>query len=108
MRLDVFKVLEKLISFPSVSTETNVPAARHVQHLLKSLGFRECRVRHHDKLARIEVPPADIFKLAEPQMRARIETRFRELGYTYVTLDLRGFRSGSMNEVIPLNIRRQR
>ncbi len=40
MRLDVFKVLEKLISFPSVSTKTNVPAARHLQRLLKSLGFR--------------------------------------------------------------------
>ncbi len=73
---------------------------------LKSLGIRECRVRHHDNLARVEVQPEDISKLAEPGVRERIDAHFRELGYSYVTLDLRGFRSGSMNEVISLNIRR--
>ncbi len=78
------------------------------EEFLKSLGFRECRVRHHNNLARVEVPHTDIPKLAEPELRVRIEARFRELGYTYVTLDLRGFRSGSMNEVIPIDIRRQR
>ena len=56
----------------------------------------------------VEVPHTEIPKLAEPEVRVRIEAHFRELGYTYVTLDLRGFRSGSMNEVIPIDIRRQR
>lgn len=68
--------------------------------LLRELGFRECRVRHHNNLARIEIPPQEISRLADPEIRARIDERFRELGYAYVTLDLRGFRSGSMNEVL--------
>lgn len=70
--------------------------------LLREMGFRECRVRHHDNLARIEIPPEEIGKLAEPEPRETVAARFRELGYQYVTLDLVGFRSGSMNEVIPL------
>lgn len=68
--------------------------------LLRELGFRECRVRHHHDLARIEVSPEEISRLADPEIRARIDERFRALGYAYVTLDLRGFRSGSMNEVL--------
>jgi len=67
---------------------------------LRELGFRECRVRHHDKLARVEVPPAEIDRFADPELRSRIDRRLRELGYQYITLDLRGFRSGSMNEVL--------
>ncbi len=67
---------------------------------LHEMGIRECRVRHHDTLARIEVPPEQVAQLAEPEVRARVDERFREIGYKYVALDLRGFRSGSMNEVI--------
>ena len=67
---------------------------------LRSLGFRELRVRHHDNLARIEVPPAEIERFADPDLRGRIDTEIRRLGYQYVTLDLYGFRSGSMNEVL--------
>jgi pyridinium-3,5-biscarboxylic acid mononucleotide sulfurtransferase len=68
--------------------------------LRQELGIRECRVRHHDKLARIEVPVELIDSLSKPDVRDRIVARFREIGYQYVTLDLRGFRSGSLNEVI--------
>ncbi|UCC29703.1 MAG: ATP-dependent sacrificial sulfur transferase LarE [Phycisphaerales bacterium] len=68
--------------------------------LREEMDIRECRVRHHGNLARIEVPPVFIKTLAEPENAARIERHFRSLGYTYVALDLRGFRSGSMNEVI--------
>jgi uncharacterized protein len=67
---------------------------------LRELGFRVCRVRHHDNLARIEVPPDEIARLAAPSIRAQVESKLRALGYQYVTLDLRGFRSGSMNEVL--------
>ena len=67
---------------------------------LRELGFRECRVRHHDKLARIEVPRAEIDRFADLELRSRIDRRLRELGYQYVALDLRGFRSGSMNEAL--------
>lgn len=67
---------------------------------LHELGVRECRVRHHNDLARIEVPAHLIESMSEPATRRRIDEFFRGLGYAYVTLDLRGFRSGSMNEVI--------
>lgn len=67
---------------------------------LRRLGFPICRVRHHDELARIEVPVEDLPRLLAPQIRDAVEARLRELGYRYVTLDLRGFRSGSMNDVL--------
>ncbi len=70
--------------------------------LRKEMGIRECRVRHHDNLARVEVAVEFIPTLANPENAARIDRYFRSLGYNYVTLDLRGFRSGSMNEVIQL------
>jgi uncharacterized protein len=67
---------------------------------VRSLGFRQFRVRHHDRLARLELPPEDIGRLWEAGRREAIVARFRELGYLYVTLDLQGFRSGSANEVL--------
>lgn len=71
---------------------------------LHEMGIRQCRVRHHDNLARIEVPPEFIPMLADPAQAARVDAYFRSLGYQYVALDLRGFRSGSMNEVLPLGL----
>lgn len=67
---------------------------------LHELGFGECRVRHHGNLARIEVPADKLEQVSTPETRRLIVERFREAGYSYVTLDLQGFRSGSMNEVI--------
>jgi pyridinium-3,5-biscarboxylic acid mononucleotide sulfurtransferase len=61
-----------------------------------------CRVRYHEKLARIEVPPDWIELLSQPAHRAKIDAAFREIGFQYVTIDLRGFRSGSLNEVISI------
>lgn len=70
------------------------------ERFLRSLGFRECRVRHHNNLARIEVPADEIERLSSPQIRVKVDAALREYGYSYVTIDARGFRSGSMNEVI--------
>jgi uncharacterized protein len=67
---------------------------------LRSLGPRQLRVRHHGDVARIEAESEDIATLVE--QRERIVARLKELGYQYVTLDLAGFRSGSMNEVLSL------
>ncbi len=75
------------------------------EKFLHELGIVECRVRHHGDLARIEVPAAWIPKLTEPALAARVDRQLREIGYQYVCLDLRGFRSGSLNDVIPLSIR---
>jgi uncharacterized protein len=67
---------------------------------LRHLGFRDLRVRHHDQIARIELPPSDFPKLLEGNMAAQIANTFKEYGFKFVTLDLQGFRSGSLNEGI--------
>ena len=73
---------------------------------LHDLGFRQLRVRHHDTIARIEVSPEDILRLTEPRVRAEVVQKLRDLGYLYVTLDLAGYRMGSLNEAVPLLARR--
>lgn len=65
---------------------------------LRSLGFSQIRVRHHDSIARIEILPDEIPKLAAQGVRDKIVGYFTEIGYTYITLDLAGYRSGSLNE----------
>lgn len=67
---------------------------------LKSLGFREFRVRHHGETAKIEVVKEHIPKLLEPEIRSAVVEHLKALGYTFVTLDLEGFRSGKLNEVV--------
>jgi uncharacterized protein len=68
------------------------------EKLLHDLGFRQVRVRHHDKLARIEVEPGELARLVEEQTGRAVTEGLRTIGYLYVTVDLQGFRSGSMNE----------
>ncbi len=67
---------------------------------LHAFGFRQVRVRHHGEIARIEIDRADFAKLMEGDMADRISASLKELGYTYVCLDLDGYRSGSMNEAM--------
>ena len=67
---------------------------------LRALGFRQLRVRHHGDVARIEVPRADIARLVDGEISRKVIARMKEAGFTYVTIDLEGFRSGSMNEVL--------
>ncbi len=75
---------------------------------LRGLGLRDCRARlHENELARIEVPAAEIARLALPEVREPLARYFRELGFRYVTIDLEGFRTGSMNELVPLELRRR-
>jgi uncharacterized protein len=71
------------------------------EEILRELGFREFRVRHHDQLVRLEIAPAEMDRVLRKELIQELATRFRELGFKYVTLDLQGFRSGSMNEVLP-------
>ena len=74
---------------------------------LRSLGLRECRVRYHDgDLARVEVPLSEVARLAAEPVRGELAREFRRLGFKFVTLDLDGFRSGSLNELVPLELRR--
>ncbi len=67
---------------------------------LRGLGIKELRVRHHGAVARIEVPPQDIPRLAAEDVRSELAAHFRSIGYAYVALDLDGFRSGSLNEAV--------
>jgi pyridinium-3,5-biscarboxylic acid mononucleotide sulfurtransferase len=67
---------------------------------LRALGFRELRVRVHDRVARIEVDVDAMPRLLDPEVRGRVTDRLRSLGFAYVTLDLDGFRSGSLNETL--------
>ena len=67
---------------------------------LRSLRIKRLRVRHHDTVARIEVGTEDFRILLDDETRRGVVERFREIGYSYVTLDLEGFRSGSLNEVL--------
>ena len=68
------------------------------EKLLRELGFRQVRVRHHDTVARIEVERADIARLVEEEMSRVVTDGLRNIGYRYVTVDLLGYRTGSMNE----------
>jgi len=67
---------------------------------MKELRFREFRVRYHGDLARIEVGQSEIDRLFEKTTRDAIVKRFKEVGFNYVSLDLQGFRSGSLNETL--------
>jgi uncharacterized protein len=68
------------------------------EEALHSLGFRQCRVRHHDALARVEVAVEDLPRALEPAMRADIISRLRSVGYESVDIDPKGYRTGSLNE----------
>lgn len=68
---------------------------------LRNLGFRQFRVRHHGQTVRIEIAPEELPRALSPEMAARLVPVFKQLGFTYVTLDLEGFRSGSMNALLP-------
>ena len=68
------------------------------ERFLRTRGFRELRVRFHDQVARLEVPVAEMPRLLEPTMREEVVRELKRLGFTYVALDLQGFRSGSLNE----------
>jgi uncharacterized protein len=68
--------------------------------LRQEIGLKQVRVRHHDTVARLEVEPSDLALCVDAANRQRIVARLKELGYIYVTMDLQGFRSGSMNEVL--------
>lgn len=73
--------------------------------ILRELGLLDCRVRLHDQdLARVEVPSADIEKIVAESTRTQLAEKFKELGFRFVTLDLEGFRSGSLNAVVQLSV----
>ena len=70
---------------------------------LHALGFAQVRVRHHGELARIEIARPDLHRALTLEMLDRITVALRPLGFLYITLDTQGYRSGSMNDVLPVS-----
>jgi uncharacterized protein len=80
-------------------TRENLRQVEQGEELLRSMGLQVVRVRHHGETARIEVPLGELGRLIAPGVRERVVAGLRELGYRFVTMDLEGFRSGSLNAV---------
>jgi uncharacterized protein len=70
---------------------------------IRQLGFRQFRVRHHGQIVRIEIAAAELPRALTPEMSRDFVRLFKQLGFDYITLDLEGFRSGSMNAVLPIS-----
>lgn len=95
--------LSSRVAYGEEVTPGRLAMIDRAEHHLHQLGLRTVRVRYHrGDLARLEVPPEAISRLAEPDVRAGLLDTLRQLGFKYVTLDLAGFRSGSQNEALPL------
>lgn len=92
--------LSSRVPFGESITPEKLRMIEQAEAFLRSLGLDDVRVRHHDKLARIEVPADRIAEFMQPEMRARIDARLREIGYAWTAMDLRGFRSGSLVELV--------
>jgi uncharacterized protein len=89
--------LASRIPYYSEVTAEKLEQVEAAESFLKSLGFRELRVRHHDQVARIELPPADMQRILSEKLGERISSRFRELGFLFTAMDVAGLESGRMN-----------
>ena len=81
-------------------TEEKISMVSEAEKYLRDLGLIQFRVRHHETIARIEILPEDIHILTDSPAREELTAKFKKIGFTYVTLDLEGYRSGSMNEIL--------
>ena len=90
--------LASRINYGLEITESRLKQIEQAEDFLRKLGLVEFRVRHHDTIARIEVNPQDIGKIAAEPIREKIVKKLKSLGFKFVTVDLQGFRSGSLNE----------
>ena len=94
--------LSSRIPYHSEVTTDKLRMIERAEGVLRELGFRICRVRHHDTLARLEIGRDEMARALEPEIRDRIVAELRSIGYTTVTIDLQGYRMGSLNEGVLL------
>jgi uncharacterized protein len=94
--------LSSRIPYHSEVTTEKLRMIERAEAALRALGFRVCRVRHHDALARIELGTTELHRALEPGLRERIVGELRAIGYQHVTIDLQGYRMGSLNEGVRL------
>jgi uncharacterized protein len=100
--------LSSRIAYGTTVTIERLTKIDRGETILRELGFREFRVRNHDTLVRIEISPDEMEKALQKEIVDELARRFRELGFKYVTLDLHGYRSGSMNELLQIGTHRER
>jgi pyridinium-3,5-biscarboxylic acid mononucleotide sulfurtransferase len=96
--------LASRIEYGRPVTPEALAAVEHGEDALRALGFRQFRVRHHGPIVRIEIAHDELPQALTPSMAVEFTRIFKGLGFTYVTLDLEGFRSGSMNALIPADM----
>ena len=94
--------LSSRIPYHSQVTPEKLAMIDRAEGVLAGLGFRVYRVRHHDELARVEVGPDEMARALDPTVRDTLVRDLKALGYRFVTLDLQGYRMGSLNEILPL------
>ena len=95
-----FACLSSRFVYGEEITESKLSMVDQAEQLLLDMGFHQLRVRIHGQMARIEVMPSEFLKLMEDANREKIVSEFKKIGFSYVTLDLQGYRMGSMNETI--------
>jgi len=94
--------LSSRIPYHSEVTDEKLRMIERAEQALRDLGFRVCRVRHHDALARIEIGRDEMARALEAEVAGAIVRELKSIGYKYVSLDLQGYRTGSLNEGIVL------
>lgn len=90
--------LSSRIPYHTEVTHEKLRTIERAEEALRSLGFRVCRVRHHDDLARIEIGRDELSRALDPEIAAAIIRELKAVGYRYITVDLQGYRTGSLNE----------
>lgn len=95
-----FACLSSRFVYGETITKEKLAMVDKAEQLLLDMGFHQVRVRIHGKMARIEVLPDEFTKLMQSDIREKIVTNFKQYGFTYVTMDLQGYRTGSMNETL--------
>jgi uncharacterized protein len=93
--------LSSRVPYGQPITSQKLSTIEQGESFLHSLGFRVCRVRHHDDLVRIEIAVEDLPRALTVEMATKIYPKFKELGFKFITLDLEGYRTGAMNEALP-------
>jgi uncharacterized protein len=95
--------LASRIEYGRAVTREALSAVEQGEEALRELGFRQFRVRHHGQIVRIEIAKDELSRAMTAEMAAEFTRTFKGLGFTYVTLDLEGFRSGSMNALLSID-----
>jgi len=94
--------LSSRIEYGRPVTRDALAAIEAGEDALRELGFKQARVRHHGEIVRVEIARDELDRAFSPEMAARLVSIFKKLGFKYVTLDCEGYRSGSMNAVLPI------